>query len=329
MTDRRVRIVVGFDGSPTSLLALNWALTEARLRDGIVMLCHVSPGRRASGDFPDTPDSPGDSPGDSSDAPGDERMATAQRVLARGVRHASRQAPAVRVIPELLFGGPAHQLLSAASGAALLVVGARGEDGFPGLRLGSVSAQVARHATCTVIVVPGLVDRAGNQRHRQIVVGVDGSTGSRAALAFAFAEAADRQAEVRAVYVFDAATLQTMASLQRKDLLRLHVRAADTLHGLVTAQAEHDPDIEICCEVLSGAPATTLTAAAAGAELLVLGSRGHGDIAALMLGSTSHNVLHNATCPVAVIRGDPHADPTGSRHRVRVRDRGSLVRGGS
>lgn len=76
------------------------------------------------------------------------------------------------------------------------------------------------------------------------------------------------------------------------------------LQELVTEQAKHHPDVEFCCEVRSGAPATTLTAAAAGAELLVLGSRGHGDVAAVMLGSTSHTVLHNATCPVAVVRGD-------------------------
>lgn len=308
MTDRRIRMVVGFDGSPNSLLAVNWALTEARLCDGVVMLCHVSPGRRRSGDIRD-----------------DERKAAAHRVLARGVRHASQQATTVEVIPELLFGDPAHQLLSVASGAALLVVGARGADGFPGLRLGSVSAQAARHAGCTVIVVPDLANRVDTERDRQVVVGVDGSAGSKAALAFGFAEAADRQAELRAIYVFDATTLQTMASLPQADLHRLHVNAADTLRRLVIAHAEHYPDVKICCEVLSGAPATTLTTAAVGAELLVLGSRGHGDVATLLLGSTSHTVLHNASCPVAVVRGD-RANPAGSGHR---RGRGSLVRGGS
>ncbi len=294
MTDKRARIVVGFDGSPNSVLALNWALTEACLRDGVVLLCHVVPGRRVSGDPRD-----------------DERHAAAERVLAGGVRYARQRAPKVEVIAELVSGGPARQLLSAASEATLLVVGARGENGFPGLRLGSVSAQVARHAPCTVIVIP---DRADTRQDRQVVVGVDGSVGSTAALTFAFAEAAARHSELRAIYVFDAATLQTMATLPQADLLRLHVRAADTLHGLVTAHAEHSPNVEVCCEVLSGAPASTLTEAAVGAELLVLGSRGHGDVATLMLGSTSHTVLHHATCPVAIIRTDRHANPTGHQH---------------
>src|SRR5690349_14843655 len=137
MVDRRARIVVGFDGSAASLLAVDWALAEACLREGVVVLCHVAPGRD-SGPI------------------GDDERAGADRLLARGVRHARRRAPTVEVIPTLLSGNPAGQLLSAASGAALLIVGALGAGGFSGLRLGSVSAQVARHAPCTVIVVPDL-----------------------------------------------------------------------------------------------------------------------------------------------------------------------------
>ena len=306
MVDPRARIVVGFDGSPASLLAVNWAVAEACLREGVIVLCHVAPGSN-SGDVRD------------------EERTAADQLLARGVRHARRRAPRVEVIPTLVSGGPARQLLSVASGATLLVVGARGAGGFAGLRLGSVSAQVARHAPGTVIVVPDLGDRADRRRRRQIVVGVDGSSGSAAALAFAFTEAAGRQAELRAVYVFDAATVQTMATLPQADLQRWHTRAADTLHELVTACAQRYPEVEVCCEVLSGAPATMLTSAAAGAEMLVLGSRGHGDLATRLLGSTSHTVLHNATCPVAIIRADRSTHQSGSRHRSHR----SLVKGRS
>lgn len=307
MTGTRVRMVVGFDGSPNSVSAADWALGEARLRDRVVVLCHVSPGRRGSG------------------GTHDEERAAARRVLDSGIRYASERAPTVEVVPELRFGDPARQLLSAASGAALVVVGARGEGGFPGLRLGSVSAQIARHAPGTVVVVPDRARRADKEGDRQVVVGVDGSAGSRAALAFGLTEAAGRQAELRAVHVFDARTLEIMAGLPQADLRRLHVDAADTLRRLVVTAAARHPDVRICCEVLSGAPATTLTTAAEGAELLVLGSRGHGDVATLLLGSTSHTVLHNATCPVAVVRDD-RANPPGGRRRRR---RGSLVAGRS
>lgn len=279
------RIVVGVDGSANSLAAVNWALAEAGRLDAMVVLCHVG---RATGARR------GDLEG---------ALPAAERMLARALRHTRRRAPDVRVIAEPRAGSPAQQLLGAAAGAGLLVVGARGGGGFHGLRLGSVSAQVARHAQGTVVVVPSVGDRADGDR--QVVVGVDGSRGGDDALAFAFAEAARRRACVRAVHVFDAGTMQAMASLRQVDLNRLRVSAADTLRGLLGLHASVHPGVEVSCELLSGAPATTLAAASATAELLVLGSRGHGDIATLMLGSTSNTVLHNAQCPVAVVRSPP------------------------
>ena len=277
------RIVVGFDGSPCSTQAVNWALIDAARRGAQVLLCHVAGGRGAIGE-------------------GDDPVGTSGgETLARGTDYARQRAPSVDVVPTLLFGNPARQLIEAASGAVLLVVGMRGNGGFHELRLGSVSAQAARHAHCTVVVV---AEGGGHEdRRRQVVVGVDGSASSDLALAFAFDQAARRQAELRAIHVFDGSTIQIMANLPQADVRRLHVNAADTLHELLGRHAQDNPGVLVSSAVLSGAPATTLTSAAADAELLVLGSRGHGDVATLMLGSTSHTVLHNATCPVAVVRG--------------------------
>lgn len=308
MIDRRARIVVGFDGSPHSLEALNWALTEACLREAVVVLCHVVPGRHPSGHIRED----------------GVRQATTDRVLATSVRYATRRAPTVEVLAELMAGRAAERLVQAASDATLLVVGARGE-GSAGLRLGSVSAHVARHAHGTVIIVPNLGDRATGRQGRQIVVGVDGFTGSGAALDFAFDEAARRQAGVCAVHVFDASAMQLMAALPQAELVRLHVTAADMLRGVVTAHAKRYPHVEVCCEVLSGEPASTLSWAAANSELLVLGCRGHGGIVTTMLGSTSDTVLANASCPVALVRADRRPHPTGSARRRRR----SLVEGRS
>jgi transaldolase len=116
-----------------------------------------------------------------------------------------------------------------------------------------------------------------------------------------------------------------MANLPQDDLRRLHVTAADTLHGLLSAHARHHPGVRVSSAVLSGAPASTLTAAAADAELLVLGSRGHGDVATLMLGSTSHTVLHNATCPVAIVRGEHPFTYPSPASRPPARRRGHAV----
>lgn len=308
MDDRRARVVVGFDGSPHSLGALNWALTEARLRDAVVVLCHVTTGRPSGHLRQDR-----------------VRQATNERMLATGVRYAARRAPTVDVVSALMAGRPADRLVEAASDAALLVVGARGDGGAAGPRLGSVSARIARHGHGTVIIAPGLGDRVAGGQDRRIVVGVDGATGSGAAVDFAFAEAARRQARVCAVHVFDASTMQLVANLSQAGLVRLHVKAADTLRAVVAVHAEHYPDVEVTCEVLSGAPASRLTSAAANSELLVLGSRGHSGIVTRMLGSTTGTVLDTASCPVALVRAGQRPHPPGSTRR----ERPSLVDGRS
>jgi transaldolase len=294
MTDQ-ARIVVGFDGSPCSVQAANWAVAQATLDGSQVVLCHVGRYRRP--------------PGQGEGGDEDTVASAADRLLADGIRHARARAPGVDVVPAAVSGHPARELIDVASGAALLVVGMRGAGGPQEFRLGSVSAQTARHAHCTVVIVPDAGDHIDKDRRRVVVVGVDGSSSSHLALTFAFEQAARRQAELRAIHVFDAATIQIMANLPQDDLRRLHVTAADTLHGLLSTHARHHPGVRVSSAVLSGAPASTLTAAAADAELLVLGSRGHGDVATLMLGSTSHTVLHNATCPVAVVRGEPRFHP--------------------
>ncbi|MFD1151548.1 universal stress protein, partial [Saccharothrix hoggarensis] len=124
----RPRIVVGFDGSPNSVVALDWALGEAGLRDARVVLCHVH------------------------EAGGEE---AAWDVLGLGVEHAGRREPRVAVTGALVAGNPARHLVRSAADALLLVVGARGSGGYHGLRLGSVSDQVARHARRAFAVVLG------------------------------------------------------------------------------------------------------------------------------------------------------------------------------
>lgn len=278
------RIVAGFDGSPDSALALEWALAEAHLRGARIDLCHVRKGPRTEA---------GDDHAGARDLGGD--------VLTRGLEHADHWTPPVPVAARLLAGNPVQQLLAIATEALFLVVGARGTGGFRGLRLGSVSDQVARHARCPVVVVPDPGEHRDGTRDRKVVVGVDGSAGSDAALAFAFDEAARRQAELCAIHVFDPSAVQIMANLPQADVRRLHLEASNTLSNLLATHTSQHPCVHACAEVLSGSPAATLTAAASNAELLVLGSRGHGGFVTLVLGSTSHSVLHHASCPVVVV----------------------------
>lgn len=115
-----------------------------------------------------------------------------------------------------------------------------------------------------------------------IVVGVDGSTGSEAALRWAIDEAKLRHA----------LELQDPGPYQEGAERFL----ADFLAGIETE------GVEVAGRVVQGSPGQVLVEAAADAELLVVGSRGHGELAALLLGSVSHHVAQHATCPAVIVR---------------------------
>lgn len=132
------RIVVAIDGSDSSTRALRWAVSEARLRDAELEVVHAWH-MPTSGGYPYA--TLAYDPAPFADA--------ARQVLDNAVHEA-----AVPVKQTLVNGGASEAILSAAKGADLVVLGTRGLGGFAGLLLGSVSHQVAHHATCPVVLVP-------------------------------------------------------------------------------------------------------------------------------------------------------------------------------
>jgi nucleotide-binding universal stress UspA family protein len=136
-----------------------------------------------------------------------------------------------------------------------------------------------------------------------IVVGVDGSPEAVAALRWALDEARLRGTSVEAVraWLFPMAdAIHTSAA----DILVRDIAQAseDQLNWIVDEVAGPDPGVKIERRVFEGAPARVLVDAAAGAELLVVGSSGRGGFAGLLLGSVAQQCVHHAPCPVVVIR---------------------------
>ena len=136
------RVVVGVDGSDSAQDALRWALDEARLRQANVEVVQAWHTPYASY----SPMNP--YPADSELFEGDARQALDAAI--DGADTSGLPSPVARV---LVFGGASGAILEAAKGADLVVVGSRGLGSFTGLLLGSVSQQVAHHASCPVVVV--------------------------------------------------------------------------------------------------------------------------------------------------------------------------------
>jgi len=137
-----------------------------------------------------------------------------------------------------------------------------------------------------------------------IVVGVDGSDESKEALRWALEEARLRDATVRAVYAWrDPYVLAPGFGLPEDfEFDALRERAVETLDAVVAEVAGKTSHVPVEGVVAEGPAGSVLVQAAEGAELLVVGSRGHGGFVGLLLGSVSQQCVTHAPCPVLVVR---------------------------
>jgi len=137
-----------------------------------------------------------------------------------------------------------------------------------------------------------------------IVVGVDGSPCSRAALTWAAAEAARHGAQLVALKVWEPPLLPAMGSgsVPRGNVPDLSEPAAEDLVQVIEEELGVDPPVPVHPWVKQGNAAAVLIKESADADLLVVGKRGHGGFVGLVLGSVSQHVTAYAKCPVTVVR---------------------------
>ena len=281
------RILVGLDGSPNGDAALAWAVKEAHARKceieavwvwQVPALAYSAPGY--------LPPEPG------------VLEAEGSRILAEalvGIEGADDVKVALRVTE----GSPAMVLLHGSEEpvVSLVVVGSRGHGPVSGLLLGSVSHSLTHECRKPLAIVPGGWEPDGGR----IVVGIDGSTGSHAALTWAVDEARVRAAELEAVMVCPSPPPELPNYVPAK--VR-HAAGIQTAVAEKLADAVSDVDttgVEVTQTVLYGHPARTLMQHAAEAALLVVGTRGLGRAHEAVSGSVSHSCTHHATVPVTVV----------------------------
>ncbi len=143
----------------------------------------------------------------------------------------------------------------------------------------------------------------------KIVVGVDGSPPSRAALRWAVRQAVLTDGRVDAIMAWQAPVVPygyawVPISVDEADHLEQDTRKA--LDAAISEEVGPADRHRVTARVINGHPAEVLLEACAGADLLVVGSRGHGAFAEALLGSVGQYCVHHAHCPVLIIRGETH-----------------------
>lgn len=294
MTDRQPRVLIGVDGSEGSIEALRWGAHEAARREWPVhvMTCAQLPvtieaGMVGAGAF--------------AGSTMDVIVHDQEQVNQRAVDLARTFGLGIEVSGETVLGAPGYAIVSASHDDDIIVVGATSHPGRLSDMLGSVATVVAHRAKCPVVVVHG-TDRRDQDLGR-IVVGVDGSPNSDAALEWAIEEALTSGAELVLVHgwVYPYTAVRT-GRTEPRDEMRLD--AMRTLETSAQHVQELAPAVRCHSIISEEAPAKALIDAAAGADLVVVGTRGHGGFAALLLGSVSRTVLQHSPRPVVVVPFD-------------------------
>lgn len=301
-------VLVGVDGSAAALFALDWAAAAA-VKHGLTLqlVCaYALPSFTAAsldGGYAALDDT--------------AIREGAKSVLAEA--QARAESRGVQATASLATGDATGVLVEMSRKVRLAVVGTRGRGGFADRLLGTVSSALPAHAYCPTVVVPMRAASRGDAvgpSHpgpvRRIVVGVDGSAASELALRQAIREAKVWGAELTAVAGVPlgagaGALAWLPAAVDHEAVL------ADVAEGLdvVVDRALVDvPGVEVKRWALDGTGAALLTEFSTATDLVVVGSRGRGGFAGLLLGSTSQAVLHHAACAVMVVtargnNGDP------------------------
>ncbi len=291
-------MVVGYDESREGANALGWAASHA---EAFGLPLKVVYAARA-------PES-ATTPGDAVLAENTDRLGRATLVARGGADRAREVHPSLKTHGQGAIGNPAAELVMQSASASVVVVGRRTTR--PASSLGSISFAVGAHARCPVVVVPfPTYPRLGPGC--PVVVGVDGSGSSKEALLFAAATADRARADLVVLSAWARPSPEPwMPSLTDADadgrrdeaVAAIELEAAGRLvRAAVSLVHEKYPDVVTTQRVRQGQAVEALIEQSARSGLLVVGSRGRGGFAGLMLGSVSRAVLRQAEIPVAVVR---------------------------
>lgn len=284
-------ILVGVDGSVTSDAAIRFATREAVLREAPLTLMHVLspiPQWGAPSMHPEV------------SAAWEDNARHIVEQARKSTVATSAESALLDVRTEIAYSTAATAasvLIGASSQAQMIVVGCRGMGTVGRLVLGSVSSALVQHARCPVAVIhddDGLVsDKA------PVLVGVDGSLASEAAVALAFDEASRRRVRLVALHAWSDVGVFPILGMDWRDY---ETRGAQLLAKSLAGGQARFPDVQVQRRLVCDKPAHWLIEESQQAQLVVVGSHGRGRLPGIRLGSVSSALAHSTRTPLIIHR---------------------------
>ena len=284
-------IVVGVDESPAAKVAVQWATREAELRKIPLTLVHaISPEvvtwpnvRLPAGLARWQQDR------------GRRMVDDAFKV----VEEASQHGGPAEIHTEILSSAAVPALVDLSKDAEMVVAGAQGGGRWPGRLIGSVSSGLLRYAHCPVAIVHDEDPSASHLSQAPVLVGIDGSPASELATAIAFDEASRRNVGLVALHAWSDADVSDWPGI---DWSATQSTAEEVLAERLAGWQDQYPDVQVNRIVVRDKPARQLVQRSEDAQLVVVGNRGRGGFAEMLVGSVGESVAQMARVPVIVAR---------------------------
>jgi nucleotide-binding universal stress UspA family protein len=232
--------------------------------------------------------------------------AGAEDMVERAARRVRSVAPDIDVSARVLLGSTCASLVSASRAAQLLVLGgraARRRPGTRGLMTAAVAGRVARRAACPVAIVRSLQDGSHEGPAPRVVVGVDGTTSSGAAIDFACRAAVQRCVPLVLVHAWSP-DLPADHEAVSCPADRCEAAARTVLDQALVQCRDRFPDLPVEGRLVCACPVPAMERESVGAALVVLGTRGWGRARATLFGSVSRSLAASARWPMVVVRPD-------------------------
>ena len=287
-TLKRYGIVVGVDGSAASNAAVCWAARDAAMRNVPLTLVHMLHAFVPTA--PQIPMSSGVAVWQEDDG---------KQVLEHAVKIAKDAVPAdqkIAIASEVKCSPPVPTLVDLSKDAEMIVVGSNGRGAVGRVLLGSVSSGVVHDAKCPVAVIRDEASWMPHSNKAPVLVGIDCSPASEAALAIAFDEASRRGVELRALHTW------SDVAVFMGPLVDWQSEAERNLAEYLAGWQERYPDVTVHRLVAFDHPGRQLIDESESAQLIVVGSHGRGRLTGMVLGSVSNAVVHSVHTPVIVAR---------------------------